>query len=89
MEKILFGRECHVVHWLTEGYEALVKRGTYITMTEEEQLGVDSTLQLYRLRDQYQCNGRRLPSGDMVRNNFAIEWKAAQYPDSEQVKSPR
>lgn len=53
IEIILLGRECHVQEWLLKGYKELVERNETISKQDEERLGREATMSLFRLRDQY------------------------------------
>jgi len=95
VERILLAKECGVYEWLLRGYRELVQRTETISQQDEEQLGREATLKLFRLRDQY-CRdqyGRDLSlafSGDsnsnldeIIRTKFGEELAACyRYPSS-------
>ncbi|KZV67216.1 hypothetical protein PENSPDRAFT_555739, partial [Peniophora sp. CONT] len=49
--KVLLGQRHHVSRWLLEGYEALGKRKEYLSATERQQLGSETSLRISELRE--------------------------------------
>ena len=51
IDKVLFGREFGVYHWLSEGYVALAKDSATISNHDSEKLGWETATRLLRVRD--------------------------------------
>jgi hypothetical protein len=51
--KVQLARKYHVVKWLKEGYEELVRREAFFSNEEEELLGSKTIIKLCRVRDGY------------------------------------
>lgn len=50
--KISFARQYNIPKWLLAGYEDLVKRKEPISLDEVEQLGWDTAIQIYQIREE-------------------------------------
>jgi len=87
-DRILLARECQVVDWLLVGYKQLVQRNEIISADEEEQLGVNATLNVLRIKLIQESRRKGLSifkSPDIaeleaiIRAAFEAEFDAAQY----------
>ena len=86
VERILLAKECGVYEWLLRGYRELVQRTETISQQDEEQLGREATLKLFRLRDEYCRNQywrnygeKEFNLDEIIRTKFREEL-AACYP---------
>jgi hypothetical protein len=50
--KVLLARECNIQEWLLAGYDELAKRKETISLDEAEQLGKDTAILLFQIREE-------------------------------------
>ena len=51
VEKILLGRECYLVSWISEGYKELVQKSDTITDDEAISIKLPTAINLFRIRE--------------------------------------
>jgi hypothetical protein len=82
MDKISLAVESRVADWLLSCLKEIVVRNETISLEEQEQLGVDMTLRLFRIRDRCHRNlyGASYPDADVaLRTEFEGELNASEY----------
>jgi hypothetical protein len=82
IERILLARECRVVDWLLMGYKELVDRNTIITVEEQQQLGIHTTVKLFRiLLLQHPHYYDRSELDEILRADFQAELQETGYSE--------
>jgi hypothetical protein len=74
MDRILLAREWRVQEWLLGGYRELVQRSQTISKEDERQLGLETTVTLFRLRERYRQNSYRHQTDGAVENDIRTQF---------------
>jgi hypothetical protein len=59
VDKVLLARECKVAEWLLSSYQKIVSQPTFLAIEDAVRLGLETTVQLLRLREAFFTKGSK------------------------------